>query len=177
MTDGYLMAGKITGCYGIKGWVRIHAYTDPVDNFLGFGGWMLKQRGAMRPIVFDTGKRHGKGLVAHIAGVDDRDAAEAFKGLEVLVKADVLPALEQGEYYWHQLQGLQVWCHTDNEPPVFLGVVDHMIDTGANDVMVLKACEGSIDERERLIPYLEGDVVTEVDLERGVIAVDWFPEE
>ena len=70
-----------------------------------------------------------------------------------------------------------MWCHTDNEPPVFLGVVDHMIDTGANDVMVLKACEGSIDERERLIPYLEGDVVTEVDLERGVIAVDWFPEE
>ena len=174
--SGYLTVGKITGCYGIKGWVRIHSYTEPMENFLGFGKWLLKRRDGEVPVVFDSGKRHGKGLVAHIDGVDDRTAAEAFKGLEVLVEAESLPRLDDGEFYWHQLEGLQVWCR-DGDESVLLGEVDHLLDTGANDVLVLKPCEGSIDDRERLIPYLVDDVVTRVDTEAGVMEVDWFPDE
>lgn len=174
--SGYLTVGKITGCYGIKGWVRIHSYTEPMENFLGFGKWLLKRRDGMVPVVFDSGKRHGKGLVVHIDGVDDRTAAEAFKGLEVSVEAASLPQLDDGEFYWHQLEGLQVWCR-DGDESVLLGEVDHLLDTGANDVLVLKPCEGSIDDRERLIPYLVDDVVTRVDTEAGVMEVDWFPDE
>ena len=174
--SGYLTVGKITGCYGIKGWVRIHSYTEPMENFLGFGKWLLKRRDGMVPVVFDSGKRHGKGLVVHIDGVDDRTAAEAFKGLEVSVEAASLPQLDDGEFYWHQLEGLQVWCR-DGDESVLLGEVDHLLDTGANDVLVLKSCEGSIDDRERLIPYLVDDVVTRVDTEAGVMEVDWFPDE
>ena len=174
----WLVAGRITGCYGIKGWVKIHAYTEPMENFLGFGEWMLQRRRGMEPIEFDAGKRHGKGLVAHIKGVDDRTAAEAYKGLEVAVQAHSLPQLEEGDFYWHQLQGLQVWC-TEGEgtEAVLLGTVDYLIDTGSNDVLVVKAGAGSIDERERLIPYLPGDVVTRVDTEAGRIEVDWFVDE
>ncbi len=177
-TPQWLVAGRITGCYGIKGWVKIHAYTEPMENFLGFGEWMLQRRRGMEPIEFDAGKRHGKGLVAHIKGVDDRTAAEAYKGLEVAVRASSLPTLEEGDFYWHQLQGLQVWCREgEGADEVLLGTVDYLIETGSNDVLVVKPGAGSIDERERLIPYLPGDVVTRVDTEAGRIEVDWFVDE
>ncbi len=171
-----LVVGKITGCYGIKGWVKIHPYTDPQENFLGFGQWMVKRRSGLEPIEFDAGRRQGRGLVAHIAGVDDRTLAESYKGLEIAVSADSLPQLESGDYYWSQLQGLQVWCQ-DGDDRVLLGRVDYLIETGANDVLVVKASAGSIDQRERLIPYLPGDVVTRVDLDEAVIEVKWFLDE
>lgn len=169
----YLVAGKITGCYGIKGWVKIHSYTEPQENLLGFDSWMLKRRGALEPITFSAGKRHGKGLIAHIEGVDDRDLAETFKGLEVAVEAASLPTLAKGDYYWRQLQGLQVWCQEEDKREL-LGTVDYLIETGANDVLVVTACEGSLDDRERLIPYVPGEVVTGVDLEAGTLEVNWF---
>ena len=172
----WLAVGKITGCYGLQGWVKIHSYTEPGENFLSFGRWKICRRGVFEPIEFDRGRRHGKGLVAHIAGVDDRTLAEAYQGLEVLAPQQSLPRLEEGDYYWHQLQGLRVWC-LDGDSRVLLGEVDYLIETGANDVLVVKAAEGSIDDRERLIPYLPGEVVTRVDLEQGEIEVDWFPDE
>jgi len=185
--DDMLVVGKITGCYGVKGWVKIHSYTEPRENFLGFGKWVLLRRGTPEPIEFDDGRVQGKGLVAHIAGVDDRNLAEAYSGLEVAVQADSLPALEEGDYYWSQLQGLQVWCREPREDGsskeggtedrVLLGTVDYLIETGANDVLVVKPSAGSIDDRERLIPYLPGDVVTRVDLERAEMEVNWFLED
>ena len=60
---------------------------------------------------------------------------------------------------------------------VLLGRVDHLLETGANDVLVVKASEGSIDERERLIPYLPEDVVVSVDLAHQRMEVDWYLEE
>ncbi len=186
-----MLIGKIVGCFGIKGWVKIHAYTDPVENFLAYGVYTVKAREG-RPGVhdnarleIDTGHRQGKGLVAHIKGVDDRTLAESYKGLELSVPATQLPKLESGDFYWHQLSGLKVWCADqdskeeagpESDGRVLLGVVDHLIETGANDVMVVKACEGSYDQKERLVPYLPDDVVTRVDLDEAVIEVDWFLE-
>ncbi len=175
-TGELLTVGRITGCYGVKGWVKIHSYTEPGENFLTFGDWKIRRRDALESIEFDQGRRHGKGLVAHIVGVDDRSLAETYRGLDVMAPADRLPTLEAGDYYWHQLQGLRVWC-LDGDGRVLLGEVDHLIETGANDVLVVKATEDSVDDRERLIPYLPGDVVTRVDLEQAEIEVDWFPDE
>lgn len=182
--DDLLVVGKITGCYGVKGWVKIHSYTEPRENFLRFGEWRLKRRGALEPVEFDQGRSQGKGLVAHIVGVDDRNLAETYSGLEVAVPGDSLPQLEEGDYYWSQLQGLEVWCRDaanpageEGEERVLLGKVDYLIETGANDVLVVKASAGSIDQRERLIPYLVPNVVTRVDLAAARIEVDWFPEE
>ena len=158
--DAMLVVGKITGCYGLKGWVKIQSYTETPENFLGFGVWQLQRRGVFEPVEFDAVKRQGRGLVAHIAGVDDR----------------ALPPLPEGDYYWRDLQGLQVWCRVGNDR-VLLGTVDYLIETGANDVLVVKACEGSIDTRERLIPYLPGVSVIRVDLEQALIEVDWFVDD
>ena len=175
--SGMLVIGRIGGCYGIKGWVKIHSFTDPAENFLGFESFKLKRRAGLEVVEFDGGRRQGKGLVVHIKGVDDRNSAESYKGLEVLVSEDQLPSLETGDYYWSQLQGLQVWCRDQEkstEERVLVGTVDQLIETGANDVLVVKACKGSIDRQERLIPYLPDDVVTRVDLDEGLIEIDWF---
>lgn len=171
--------GKVTGCYGVKGWVKVHSYTDPAENIAQFGNWRLRRHGALETFDVDQWKVHGKGMVAHISGVDDRNLAEAFKGLEILVQADKLPELEEGDFYWRDLQGLQVWGREpgSEEPRVLLGEVDYLIETGANDVLVIKATPASIDERERLIPYLPGDVVHRVNLKDGAIEVDWYLEE
>ncbi|MEM1114568.1 MAG: ribosome maturation factor RimM [Pseudomonadota bacterium] len=172
----WLVAGKITGCYGIKGWVKIHPYTEAMENFLSFDSWQLKRQGRLEPVRFDAGKRHGRGLVAHIEGVDDRTEAEGYRGLEVLVPRAELPSLEAGDYYWHQLKGLEVWC-TEGSSRALLGEVDYLIETGANDVLVIRPTAGSLDDRERLVPYVPGDVVTAVDLAASKIEINWFLDE
>ena len=104
-----LIIGRIGAPYGIRGWVRLHSFTEPMDNILGYQQLSLRHRDGWQAVVIDSGHRHGKGLVAHIEGIDDRDQAEALKGSEIGVPADVLPALEEDEYYWHQLEGLSVY--------------------------------------------------------------------
>ena len=168
-----LVVGKITGCYGIKGWVKIQPYTEQPDSFISLGKWLLSRRGVVQAVEFDAIRPQGRGLVAHMPGVDDRNLAESYKGLEIVAPATALPRLPDGDYYWRELEGLQVWCHKAGGN-VLLGVVDYLIETGANDVLVVKACEGSIDTRERLIPYLPGDTVKRVDLDEAVIEVEWF---
>jgi 16S rRNA processing protein RimM len=166
-----LLVGRIGGVYGVKGWVRIHSYTEPADNLFGYKDWKIQRRGQWEAIVIDEGKIHGKGLVAHIKGIDDRTGAETLKGCEISVPLSELPPLDQDDYYWHQLEGLLVVSAGE-----ILGRLDHMLATGANDVMVVKACEGSKDDRERLIPWLRDSVVKTIDLEQGSIEVDWDAE-
>ena len=131
----------------------------------------IRRRKQWEPVEFDRGQQHGKGLVAHIVGIDDRNEAERLKGCEIAVAREQLPALDAGEYYWHQLEGMKV-----ESRGCCLGQVDHLLETGANDVLVVKPCEGSVDSRERLVPWVQGQYVLSVDLDRGVIEVDWDPE-
>ena len=168
---GDLVVGRICGVFGIKGWVKIRSYTEPAENLFAYSDWKLRRQGRWEPIEIDGGRPHGKGLIAHIVGIDDRDAAEQFNNSDIAVSRSQLPALEQDEFYWHQLQGLEV--HADGQ---LLGKVDHLLETGANDVLVVKATAGSIDDRERLIPWIRGQVIRSVDLETGTVDVDWDPE-
>ena len=110
-------------------------------------------------------------MIAHLKGVDDRSQAEELKGLEISVPRAELPELTEDEFYWHQLEGLSVYAGD-----CLLGQVDHLLETGANDVLVVRACEGSLDKRERLVPWLRGDVVKGVDLAGSRIDVEWDPE-
>ena len=172
-TDSYVPAGFIGGFYGIKGWVRIRSFTEPQENLLSYESLVLRDNQRFEPLKLDDGRVHGKGLIAHIAGVDDRETAGEFLGKEILLDIANLPRLREGEYYWHQLVGLKVWC-TGEFDLTLLGRVDHLLDTGANDVLVISPCEGSVDLLERLIPYKVGDIVTKIDLLAGIIEVDWF---
>ncbi|WP_323844799.1 ribosome maturation factor RimM [Microbulbifer magnicolonia] len=163
--------GRITAVYGVRGWVKIHSYTEPMDNILQFSDWWLQAPSGWEPLQIDAGKLHGKGLVAHIKGVDDRDLAARFCQRDIAVRREQMPELDEGEYYWHQLEGLRVVSRFGGSEHD-LGAVVRMMETGANDVMVVR---GGADRRERLIPYLPGEYITDIDLDAGVITVDWDP--
>jgi 16S rRNA processing protein RimM len=161
-----VILGKIGGLYGVRGWVKLWSFTDPVENLLDYQEVELGREGAWRVARLAEGRRQGQALVARFEGCADRDEAALLVGAELAVMRDRLPAPAAGEYYWADLAGLKVVTTEGVE----LGRVDHMMATGANDVMVVKG------ERERLLPFLPGRFVHEVDLAGGRIVVDWDPE-
>lgn len=166
------LVGKISTVYGVKGWVKIYSYTDPMENILSYSPWLIKVQGTWKQVKLEAGKRHGKGLIAKIEGIDDREIAKTYNGVEIGVSEDALPKLDDGEYYWSQLENLNVVTVEGQ----LLGTVSHLMETGANDVLVVKGNAQSIDKAERLIPYLPEQVITEIDLVTGTIRVDWDPE-
>ena len=169
--------GKVTSVYGVKGWVKVFSYTQPKENICQYSDWQLQdQSGASRPVKVLEVKPHGNGLVALFEGAKDRDLAKKFCGMLITVPSNEFPPLSEGDYYWSQLQGLLVYSLNAEAEPVLLGKVDHLIETGSNDVLVVKKCKDSLDGQERLIPYLPDQVVKLVDLHEGIIEVDWDPD-
>lgn len=164
-----LRVGHISAAFGIKGWVKIHSDTSPRENILGYRPWFLQRNGCWEPVDVEEGSAHGKGVVARLRGVEDRNAAELLAGLEIGVPESCLPKLGRNEFYWRDLIGLSVV----NTEGVLFGVVDHLVETGANDVMVVKPCPGSVDEARRLVPWVQGPVVKRVERDAKRIIVDW----
>lgn len=174
-TDQYLVAGKITGAYGIKGWVKIHAFLDRPQDIALYAAMYRRPSGDLKPLKFLSVKAHGKGLIAQIDGVNDRNAAELLSKCDIMMPESALPDLEGEDYYWYELEGLRV-CTQSGGKKVLLGEVASLLETGANDVLVVTPCEGSIDSRERLVPYVLDQFVLEIDLDANEMLVDWDPE-
>ncbi len=156
------LVGRISGIFGVKGWVRVYSYTDPPENILGYGPWLVGDGQHGEFAVLD-GAVHGRGLVARLAGIDDRDKARALIGSMIHVLRARFADAARGEYYCADLVGLQV----RNQDGIVLGRVQDIMATGANDVLVIQG------ERRRLVPFLTGSVVRSVDLDAGVMDVDW----
>ncbi len=165
---GLLVLGKIVSVHGVRGEIKVHSYTDPIDNLLDYRCWILQRDGEQRSVELVGGRCQGNVLVARIKGLDDRELARTYAGFEVCLPRDALPLLDDGEFYWHQLEGLTV-INQDNQ---LLGRVHHLLETGANDVLVVRSCPGSLDGRERLLPYTDQCVLS-VDLDAGEMRVDW----
>ncbi|MCF6354097.1 MAG: ribosome maturation factor RimM [Candidatus Polarisedimenticolaceae bacterium] len=162
-TPEMAVLGRVSGIYGVKGWLRIFSHTSPRSNILNYPDWYLRQAGRWVKHEVQSGRAHGKGVVAQLQGCDDRDQAAKLLQAEIAIPREQLPDLQPDEFYWADLEGLKVQT-TDG---LDLGVIDHLFETGANDVIVVKG------ERERLIPYLWQDVIQSVDLKAGVMIVDW----
>ncbi|MBG6289585.1 MULTISPECIES: ribosome maturation factor RimM [Pseudomonas] len=163
-----IVLGKIVSVHGIRGEVKVYSFTDPLDNLLDYRRWTLKRGNEVRQAELVQGRVQGNVLVVKLKGLDDREIARTFAEFEILVPRSELPVLDDGEFYWSQLEGLKV---IDQNGQLF-GILDHLLETGANDVMVVKPCAGSLDDRERLLPYTD-QCVQAVDLEAGEIRVDW----
>lgn len=164
-----MVLGKVTDAYGIKGWVRLHAFGDDPLGWKKIARWWARpERGLQnlpwRPLELANARMHGESLIVHFAGCDDRNAAEALKGCLLAVDPSDLPKPAEDEFYWAELIGLAV----QNTDGVALGTVRELIETGANDVLVVEAPDG----QERLLPFV-GAVVKVVDRAAGVIRVEW----
>ncbi len=159
--------GRIVALFGVRGWVKVQSHTEPRENLLNYRPWQLCQHDTCRSFTVTECQRHGKGLVAKLEGIEDRDAAAKLVGARILVPRAQLPDAGAGEFYWTDLLGLQV-VSLEGE---VLGCVDHLLATGANDVLVVRDAAG----HERLIPFIPDQVVRNVDLSEGRIEVDWDP--
>ncbi len=162
-----ISVGEISGVFGIKGWVKVFSLTDPRENIISYSPWTLKKGNEVKQVKLINGKRQGKSVVALIDGVTDRTDAESYCGWEILIDKNQLPETEEGVYYWADLIGLIV----ETEQGINLGKIDHLLETGANDVLVVKD-----DKQERLIPFINEQVIKTVDLNNNKIIVDWDPE-
>jgi len=101
-----VVLGRISGVYGIKGWLKVWSFTDPLEGILDYPAWHLKTASGWEVCEIDAGRRQGKGVVVHLPGCDDRDQAQRFLQAEIAVPRAALPELEDGEYYWNELEGL-----------------------------------------------------------------------
>lgn len=170
-SDRHVVLGRVNGLFGVKGWVKVYSYTRPSEAILGYERWWIGRPGDRRPFFVLDGRIQGKTLVARLADADnqplpDRDAAIGLLESEIAVDSEQMPALPDGEYYWFELVGLSVVTLEG----VALGQIQAMMETGANDVLVVKG------ERERLIPFLMGQVIHKVDFDAGMLTVDWDPD-
>lgn len=170
--ESLLKVGHLSTPYGIKGWVWVFALTEPLSNVFEYRPWYLRRAHGYEPVEVLEWREQGKGIVARLKGCDDRNAAELLRNVEVWVPKDSLPELDEDEFYWSDLEDLDVWTAAG----VFLGRVHAIMETGANDVLVVRGCEGSLDRQERLIPWVPEQVILDVDPEVGRITVDWDPD-
>lgn len=175
-TQNLITIGTISSAFGVKGWVKVISHTQPIDNIINYRHWIIYRNDKIENIEIDHGQRHGKSIIVHIVGCNTREFAKNYCNSEIMIDADDMPPTDDNEVYWHQLEGLKVFTINQNQDDILLGNISHMMATGANDVLTVRPSQGSIDKRERLIPWLINQVVREVNIDKGFIRINWDPE-
>ena len=164
------VVGKLGSTYGIRGWLRIYSSTEYAESIFDYQPWFLKIKGQWQPTELESWKHHNHELIAKLKNVNDRETAQSLANIEIGVDLSVFPQLEEGDYYWHDLIG----CNVVNLEGYAMGTVTEMMETGSNDVLVVRAnSKDAFGKQERLIPFLYEQVVKRVDLTTKVIEVDW----
>jgi 16S rRNA processing protein RimM len=170
--ENLITLGKVGSVYGIKGWLKIHSFTENPADIFDYSPWSLKLGGKAQSVTVTDWRKHNNGLIAKFEGIDDRDVAQGLVSHEITVESSVLPDLPEGEFYWRDLIGMSVVT----EQGYNLGEVTDLMETGANDVLVVKANRNDgFGKKERLIPYLFEQVIKAVDAQSKQITVDWDP--
>ncbi len=169
-----VVIGQIGAVYGVKGWLKIQSYTGDPEDIFSYSPWTLQsaatRQQSEQAVTIAEWRRHNKGLIARIDGVNDRDQASRFTGMEISITADELPALAEDEFYWRDLIGMRV----KNKQGYDMGVVEQMMPTPANDVLVVRAnSNDAFGKSERLIPFIQSEYILDVDSDNQLIQVDW----
>ena len=186
--DRFITIGKVSGVHGIRGQLKIQSFTEPSSALLKYKDlyWNYNNHWHPMPVVKNSLKANGNNFVLNIPDCHDRDEARKYQFVEIAVPRQSLPKIDiianPGEYYWADLEGLQVYTiyERTNGSKQYLGVVDQIIETGSNDVLIVKedlqGSKSSKNSKEHLIPYLFDKYVLSVDLENKIMIVDWDPE-
>ena len=165
------MVGKINGLFGVQGWVKIFSHTQPRKNILSYQPWHIQIDGQWQTLDIIKGREQGKTIVAQLKDINDREQAKSMIGIDLYIEKSQLPKLSEGEYYWEDLIGLEVV----NQNNVVLGKVSNLVDTGANNVLVVNSDKEPLsgkDGKEHWVPYIEPFLIS-VDLDKQQILVDW----
>lgn len=166
MEDNKIVMGKIASPYGVRGWSKVVSFTDPFDNLLNYSNWEIKHQNHWQPVTVEKCKTHGKWLIVKLSGCNDREQAKHYTNDLIAINRNDLIQPKANEYYWSDLIGLTVITVEG----VSLGIIDSIMETGANDVIVVT----NQDNRQILVPYIK-QVVKSVDLNNKKMIVDWDP--
>ncbi len=164
--DERVVVGQFGAPYGVQGWLRVNSFTEPMERILSYQPWQVVSRDRKWTPEVVAWRRHGKGLVVKIRGCDDREQTAVLLNADITIARSDLPVVKDGEYYWADLEGLLVVTVQG----VVLGRVDHLFDTGANEVLVVKG------DRLRMVPFDRDNVIRLVDLAAKRLVVDWDPD-
>ena len=166
--DKKIYLGKITGVHGIKGWLKIQSFSSPPENILNYPSWIIDNQGEEDFYSIEQGRKQNKKIVVKLENIDDRNTAESLINSKILILRSDLPKLSNENYYWSDLVGLSVL----NSEETVIGKIESLIETGANDVMVIITLK---DERI-LIPFVMHEIIKEVNVELNYIKIDWSIE-
>ena len=162
-TKKLISVGKIVSVYGVKGWVKILSFTEPRENILDYLPWQLIIKNQPQLVKVTDQKVYPDKIIVQLDNCNDRDVARRYVGLDIEIYREQLPPPSAGEYYWTDLEGMTV-INQQNE---VLGIVDHLMATGANDVLIIQG------EKRHLIPFLMKNVILDIDFTSNIIKVDW----
>jgi 16S rRNA processing protein RimM len=163
-TDDLIILGKVGAPHGVKGWVKIHSHTRPMANIIDYLPWQVGNPGAWSACEPEL-QVHHKHVVARFENCLDRDQTLLVTGKLIAIHRKQLPKSNSKKgYYWSDLEGLSVQKSNGDA----VGTVDHLIETGANDVLVIRG-----GKKELLIPFILDDAIISVDLKKGIIVSDW----
>ena len=169
MEDGKkIYLGKITGVHGIKGWLKIQSFSSPPENILNYPQWIINNQGEEDFYSIEQGRKQNNKIVVKLEKIDDRNTAESLINSKIQILRSDLPKLSNENYYWSDLVGLSVL----NSEETVIGKIESLIETGANDVMVIITLK---DERI-LIPFVMHEIIKEVNVELSYIKIDWSIE-
>jgi 16S rRNA processing protein RimM len=164
-----VIMGRILAPYGVYGWLKINPSTETLDGLFDYETWWIGKDNDWREFLVEEAKIHNDLLVAKLQGIEERDAALACKGKQIAVSRALFPVTNESEYYWSDLIGLQV----KNLKDIDFGKIVDVLETGANDVIVVKnESVNSAEIRERLIPFI-AQTVLDVSIENKTMLVDW----
>ena len=162
--DRYIKIGKLGASYGIRGWIKVLSYTEFGINILDYQPWFLSRDDKeWRQIEIEDGRLHNQRIIVKFANINTPEDVAKLTNYSIYIDRSQLPIIKKDEYYWTDLEGLTVI----NKDGSVLGTVIYLIATGSNDVLVVKG------DKEHAIPFLQGDVILSVNLEKKEIHVDW----
>ena len=168
-----IILGKLGSTYGVKGWMRITAYTDSVEGIFDYSPWLINEQGKWREIEVTQWRFQGKAVVANLEGVDDMDGAQRLTNCEIGIHSEQMNNLPEDEFYWRDLIG----CEVINTKGYNMGKVDQVVETGSNDVLLVKAnAKDAFGKGERMIPFVTEQFIKEVSISAKQIVVDWEPD-
>ena len=164
-----VVLGQLGKLHGIKGWLRLSSFTNPTENIFEYPTLLAEIDNRWQVLEIDEYRQQSNGFVVHIKGYDEPEIARQLSGVRLAINSQLLPKLDEDSYYWYELEGMKVVnLQCEN-----FGQVSSLLETGANDVLVVKPTADSIDARERLIPYIADSVIDHIDSGERFIKVNW----
>lgn len=170
--QSFLVIGQFGRPYGIQGWIKLFSFTEISESIFKYKPWCIKQSNLFKLIKIKNWKKNNKVIIVKVDGINNRIQAEIIKNKKIFIDSNNLTKLESGSYYWKDI----IRCTVINTDNYILGTVKEILETGSNDVLVIRSNINDIFKiKERLIPWLETKIIKNIDIYKKIIKVEWDP--